>query len=110
MVGIQYLWTKGLCRISDHLWRHGIREIHRQESYIDILQRFHLRDIFRIAGNITPHVSERDHISISGAFRMERHALASFMNNIVGRHRLDRESFYRIYITILHDYAVLALL
>ena len=56
----------------DHLLRrHRVWLIARQESDVDVLDICHLRNIFRVAGNVNPQPIDIQDITIVTSFGME---------------------------------------
>src|SRR5271165_4461033 len=55
VVGINNLGMKGPDRFGRFIRRHREREIHWNESDLDILERAHFGDALRIAGDIESH-------------------------------------------------------
>ena len=52
VIGEQHLWLDRPRRLRDLLRRHRIRLVAGQKGNVDVLQRGHLRDVLRIAGDI----------------------------------------------------------
>ena len=76
---------------------------HREECYRDILKVLHLRDIFRIAGNIYSESVEIENVSVPSSLRMP---LCVLLRDVVCWYTVDYTLLSDVHIhVVLHDIA-----
>src|SRR3954470_11053904 len=47
--------------------RHGVGEVHAKECHVNIRERAHFRDVFRIAAQINAFASQVQNVTVAGA-------------------------------------------
>src|SRR4030043_971867 len=79
VIGIKDFGFESLGGIGDHFRCHRRGYVHREKSDIYVLQVFHLRDIFCIAGHINLLVTEGDDETFPMSFGVKGSSIATFM-------------------------------
>ena len=89
MVRINNFWVECLHRFGSLLRRHGVRQVHRNESDIDVLQRTHFRDIFGIARNIDAEPTPGHDVTVAAALIVKQLASGGSALEVVHGHSFD---------------------
>ncbi len=75
--------------IQKHCVVHRVRQVFRQESYVNDAKLGHLGDVFGVTGNIHLELAKPQHVAIPPSLRMEELTIGTFVHQIVGRHSLN---------------------
>ena len=92
MIGVEDLGPEGPGRVGDHLGRHGVGQVHRQEGDVDRLQGLHLRRVLRVAGDVDALVAEGEDVAVAVALGVEGIPVGPLVDDVVGRDGLDRQA------------------
>ena len=71
MVGIDDSWCEFEDGAGGLVFRHRVREVETDESDVDVLQRPHLRYVFRVTADIDTRATERGQIPVAPTLVVE---------------------------------------